>query len=292
MAVTADAKADGAAARGALRDEVARVTALLRSISDSQAPALGSWNIAEVAMHLSQAFVVVPGLARADLSEAYEVLPTGAGRDSGALIEDLWELGDVTTHGVKADVERDLQVIAGRIDERAAGFLGYIDNVQMPADDRPWLVEGVEVELATLVCHLLNETIVHGYDIGRAAGRKWPIQPAHAAMVLDGFLMPLIAILGPRTMVDQQKAAGLRACYDIRVRRGGRHFMVFDDGALSVEKPSDRAVDCHLSVDPAAFLLVAWGRTSQWRAIGRGQLLAWGRRPWLGPRLRSLMRNP
>jgi len=37
---------------------------------------------------------------------------------------------------------------------------------------------------------------------------------------------------------------------------------------------------------------VSWGRVSQWPAIGRGQLLAWGRRPWLGLKLRALLRNP
>ncbi|MDQ4031651.1 MAG: hypothetical protein M3332_05035 [Actinomycetota bacterium] len=52
----------------ALRDEVRRVTTLLRSIRDPEAPAVGQWNLAEVAMHLSQAWVVVPGLARQDLS--------------------------------------------------------------------------------------------------------------------------------------------------------------------------------------------------------------------------------
>ena len=61
---------------------------------------------------------------------------------------------------------------------------------------------------------------------------------------------------------------------------------------MSVEAPSARRVDCHLSVDPAAFLLVAWDRMSQWHAIPRGQLLAWGRRPWLGLRFRSLLRSP
>ena len=42
----------------------------------------------------------------------------------------------------------------------------------------------------------------------------------------------------------------------------------------------------------AAFLLVAWGRISQWGAIPKGQLLAWGRKPWLGVQLRSWLRNP
>src|SRR3712207_2700634 len=52
----------------ALRDEVRRVTTLMRSITDPGVPAVGQWNIAEVAMHLSQNWILVPGKARQDLS--------------------------------------------------------------------------------------------------------------------------------------------------------------------------------------------------------------------------------
>lgn len=65
-------------AQDALRDEVRRVTALLRSVRDPAAPEVGNWNLAGTAMHLSQVWLVVPGLAREDLSGIYEVMPGGA----------------------------------------------------------------------------------------------------------------------------------------------------------------------------------------------------------------------
>jgi hypothetical protein len=37
---------------------------------------------------------------------------------------------------------------------------------------------------------------------------------------------------------------------------------------------------------------VAWSRQSQWSAIAKGKLLAWGRKPWLGPRFKGLIWNP
>ena len=40
------------------------------------------------------------------------------------------------------------------------------------------------------------------------------------------------------------------------------------------------------------FLLVVYGRRSQWPGILRGQLRAWGRRPWLGPRFQRLFVRP
>lgn len=286
-----DRAAEWALAQSALADMVGRVASLLRSIAASTASGVGQWSMPEVAMHLSQAWLVVPGLARGDLSGVYAVLPSLSGNAGESLIGNLRELGDVTRMGVDADPERDLAVLADRIEGRAREF--FADAAGKAADEPcPWLVEGAVVPRSVLTCHLLNETIVHGYDIANAAGVAWPIDPSYASMVLSGFIVEVIKALDPRALVDQDKAAGVKATYDLRLRGGGRFGFVFDDGELHVCSPSPRRVDCHLSADPAAMLLVAWGRTSQWRAIARCQLLAWGIRPWLGVRFRSLIRNP
>lgn len=289
---------DWAEARRALAAEVGRVCALLRTRPDASVPALGSWDLGEVAMHLSQAFLFVTALARGERERTGDGAEQVTGdevpglerRPSGSLIADIGELGDVTTRSVRADAERDPLVLADRIEERAAAFLAEAETMSR-AERRSWIVDGVTVAVPTLTGHLLNETTVHGRDLALAAGRPWPIDRATAAMVVDGFLVPVLAALDPRAMVDQTRAAGVRAIYDVRVRGGARHRLAFDDGALRIgpAAPGQR-VDCHLSVDPAAFLLVAWGRISQWRAIARGQLLAWGPKPWLGPRLRAYIR--
>lgn len=283
---------DWARAQAALGDEVSRVVALLRSVRRPHAAAVGRWDLAEVAMHLSQAWLVVPGLARDDRSGADATIPSlgGAARRAG-VIGDLWDLGDATVVAVRSDPERDPKVLADRIELAATEYLASCSG-RSPHTTRPWLVEGVTVRLPTLTCHLLNETIVHGRDIALADGRRWSIDRSHAAMVFDGFLIPVMRALGPHAMVDQSRAADVRARYDVRIRGGGRYHFVFDDGALSIDEPSSRRVDCHLSVDPVAFLLVAWGRMAEWGPIATGRLMAWGRKPWLGARLRGLMRNP
>ncbi|MGQ0618220.1 MAG: hypothetical protein ACT4PW_14740, partial [Acidimicrobiia bacterium] len=220
----------------ALAEEVKRVTALLRTVRNPTAPATGQWNLAEVAVHLAQAWVVVPGLAADDLSEVYAALPQLEARADGSLIGDVWDLGRVTTDGVKGETERDLKVLADHIDQRAGAFLAGLHDGR-DQERHTWLVEGMTVALPTLIGHLLNETIVHGWDIARADGRRWTVSRAHAALVIDGFLIPVITSLGPRTMVDQNAAAGLRATFEVRVRGGGRHLFAFDDGALEVKKP-------------------------------------------------------
>ncbi|MGH9180114.1 MAG: SCP2 sterol-binding domain-containing protein, partial [Acidimicrobiales bacterium] len=190
-----------------------------------------------------------------------------------------------------ADDERNAEVLADRIAARAEEYFAL--SAGASADDRrAWLVEGAEVRLSALTCHLLNETIVHGWDIARGDGQCWDIPAAHAAMVFEGFLVPVLQALGPRDMVDQQVAAGLRATYELSLRGAGRHVWVFDDGALTIEAPSSRPVDCFISADPVALLLVTWGRQNQAPAIVKRQLVVSGPKAWLGPKFRSLMRNP
>jgi len=107
-----------------------------------------------------------------------------------------------------------------------------------------------------------------------------------------GFAFRALTAVDPRFPVDQEQAAGVRACFDIRVRRTGRVFLILDDGAMRIEPPSSRRVDCHLSAEPAALFLLIWSRTSEWPGVLSGRLALWGRRPWLGVRLPQMLRNP
>lgn len=274
----------------ALREQVRRVTTLLRSIDDPLPPAVGQWNLGEVAMHLSQVWGGVSGLARQDLTPFDGLVPSLTGVAGDAPLHNIGELGEMTVLAVKSDPERDPRVLAERIEAQAREYLSACVGAD-PQAPRPWMVQGVTVDQSMLTYHLLNETVMHGYDIAHAAGRRWKIDPVHAEMVVGRFLIPVMRALG-RTMVDAGTAAGLRATYDVRIRGGDRFHFIFKDGALSVEDPSPGPVDCHISADPVAFLMVAWARQSQWTAIATGKLLAWGRKPWLGPKFRGLMRNP
>jgi len=174
-----------------------------------------------------------------------------------------------------------------------ATFLTSMEEAATTSGDtsHAWLVQGTEMPLSALTCQLLSELTVHGLDLARAAGVPWPIDNGHAALILQGFVLPALHTLG-RDMVVQEKAGKARARFEVRLRGDGRSWLCFSDGSLAVEGSPQGPVDCHLSVDPATFLLVAWGRTSQWPAIARGQLLAWGRKPWLGMQMRSWLRNP
>jgi hypothetical protein len=92
--------------------------------------------------------------------------------------------------------------------------------------------------------------------------------------------------------VDTAATAGLHAAYELRVRGGPRFVVRFHDGAATVEPPAARPVDCWISADPTALLLLGYGRTGPWGPIARGRLVGGGRRPWLALRFKRLLRNP
>ena len=265
---------DPAEARAAVEVASVRLVALLRSATAPAAPALGEWDVTDVAVHVSHAIDAL----------------TATARGSDSVLDDVWDLSTLNGVLVRGESERSLPALADRIQASVAAFLAAV-GAAPPDGVRQWLVKGVEVPPTMLISQVLNELTVHGRDIAVAQGVPWPIQRSHAALILLGFLFPSLDALG-RVMVDQQAAARVDATYEVRLRGGGQAYLRFDSGDLSVGSDAPGPVDCHLSVDPETFLLVAWGRLGQWPAIGRGRLLAWGRRPWLGLKLRGMLRNP
>jgi uncharacterized protein (TIGR03083 family) len=268
--------------RGA--NEVAeRVAKLLRGVKDPGRPAIGEWNIAELACHV--AFVgegdtsVAKGLAPPP--EDWGDTATNLGPDAVTAFND---------NVLAADGERDLSVLADRIAAGTAAFREAVAGAN--GDDLVYWLGGVKMPLWTIASHLLSELELHGFDIARADGVKWSIDPAHAAVAFEFFAHFLSA--EPRTaagFINQPQAAGLNARIEVRLRGFSRAVFAIDDGVLTIEEPGERA-DCVVSADPVDLLLVSYNRKGMWGPILRGQLTAWGRRPWLAPRLTRLLRTP
>jgi hypothetical protein len=177
--------------------------------------------------------------------------------------------------------------LAGRIEERVDGFLaatsGRAGDEAVPT---PWYGPDVWLSVGTATGMLLAEQLVHGYDIATTGGRPWAISPADARLVIRAMtsMLPLVA--------KPEAAAGADASFDVRVRGGPRFVVRVRGGAVTIEDWAGQAVDCHLSADPVAFVMVAYGRAGQWGPIARGRLVAWGRRPWLALRFRALFFDP
>jgi hypothetical protein len=264
-----------AEAQVAVASMASRIASLIRSIPDPAAPALGAWDAGGLAAHLTHVFEVDRDLLN-DLPSPLEHLA------------DLWQL---TQAKVRDEAVCDPAALADRLESAAAAFLSVASGLN-GTEPRMW-VGGVKVTASALAGHIMNESMVHGLDLARATGQRWPITAADARMALLGFICPMYRSLGqPEFAVNQQRAAGLHAVYDVRVRGGGRLFFVFADGGLTIAEPSDRRVDCHLWADARAIMLLAWHRTGLARPVLQGRVIPWGRRPWLAFRLPGLLQLP
>jgi len=252
-----------------------RAADLIRAVPDRSVPTLGSWTAGQLAAHMTHVFEV-------DLDLINEV---------PSPLVDLDALAELTGTLVRDDQVDDLGALAARIEAAAEAFLAVTAKVDGHAP-RDWL-GGARVTASVLACHIVSESLIHGLDLSRAAGLGWPVERTHADLAFEGFICPMYRALGrPCFAVHPGRAAGLRATYDVRIRGGGRVFLVFADGGLTIEEPSDRKVDCHLSIDPRALVMLAWHRTGLASPMLKGQIMAWGRRPWLAPRLPGLIRTP
>jgi uncharacterized protein (TIGR03083 family) len=270
-----------AAARAALPAAAERTVELVRSIPDSATPMPGSdWTVGEAAAHLA-----VVARAFAATTAGRPVGPAGVAPD----LDDFHErLAQVNARAVAAAQTGDPGRLGDRLGDGIAAFLRAV--AERPGEDlveTPWYGRGVRCRLDTLTCLAIGEVVVHGYDIARALRRRWPIDPEHARLAVAGVFPAMIPLT-----VDTAATAGLHAAYELRIRGGPRFVVRFRDGAASVEPSAGGPVDCWISADPTAFLLLGYGRTGPWGPIARGRLAAGGRRPWLALRYQRLLHNP
>jgi uncharacterized protein (TIGR03083 family) len=183
--------------------------------------------------------------------------------------------------------DQELAALADRVEAAVGGLLAAAERHQ-PDLDVPWHA-GLPMPLSTVLAVACGECLMHGRDIARAAGRRWPVPADWARTVFLG-LLPVVP-----HYLRAERARGRPARYDIRLRgeHAARAVFTIEDGVLTVGTPAaGQRADCHLSADPWAFLLVLYGRTGPLKPALAGRILAWGRRPWLALTLPARFRRP
>jgi uncharacterized protein (TIGR03083 family) len=256
------------ATRTALDAVGRRLVGLLAAVPDPQAPTRRlAWTLGETSLHIAD------GPAR------YADFARGRARPEPTI-----DTGTIFAQNMAAQPERAPGVLARRLETNTGRYLA--ETAELPATHPVPFYGGLTIELAAQSAILLGEFVVHGYDVARSLGRPWPIEAAHARLIVAG----VTAVL-PR-YVDPTSAAGHTATYQVRLRGGPRFQVRFDRGTATVGPSQPGAADCRLTADPVTFLLAMYWRRSQWPGILRGQLRAWGPRPWLGPRFQGLFLRP
>ena len=250
-----------ATACGAVADVLPRFTELLRRNAAVTRTAVGSWTLPEVACHVSHVVEKdTDALLRRPLPHV-ELSPAAVS---------VWTDAMLTN-----DPERDVHALADRIDALGSAFLAI--GTSPPTEPVTW-VGGTQLAPSAVACHLLEELLVHGFDVARAARQRWRIEPSYAALAITGAAVPIIAA-SPQSWVRPNSDPRVRARVEIRLRGHQRFAMVLDNGLTVELPPASTSADAYVSAAPEQLLLVMLGRRSHWRALLGGGVIAWGRRP-------------
>lgn len=246
-------------------DVTAQLAGMVRPLADTQAPIAGwNWDVGEMASHL-----VTSGRVLADLASGASTFYAEGTKES---------LAAANASKLREFTEREGGRLADHMEEATRGFLA---SVAARSGEQISPTPMGDMDMATLTSYMLTHTIIHGYPLGQALGTPLALTAEYVELTLPFLLTAM------RTVLDPERVTGLTATFLIHLRGGGPRLRVsFEDGALDVEAlapgaPSPRPVSCHISAEPVAFFLVAMGLKSQWVAIARGRMMAWGTRAWL-----------
>jgi len=164
----------------ALRRAAAATGELLGSISDSRAdvPVPGlAWSVAETAAHLvallRQSAAFTSG-ARDGAAERAALPPSGGIGERMALgnARELDRLGERWIPVLRRLLESSVDEYATLITGRGDG--DPVETLSGPEDP------------AAMTAALVGEQLVHGFDLARAVGRRWTIDPCAARLTLSG----------------------------------------------------------------------------------------------------------
>jgi uncharacterized protein (TIGR03083 family) len=269
---------DREAARAAISAAAGRFTALLRETDDIERPAAGTdWTVAETAAHVSCVLAGFSAAIAGDLPVLNYLeadFPTRVAATNAATIATV----DHTDGGRLAEL---ITAGAQRFRELVAAADPEMER------ETPWYGPGRTRTPDCLTALALSELTVHGHDIATGTGRPWPISAEHAKLIV-GTVCPEMSPL----VVRPEAARGAPVTYEVRLRGNGPHYVIrIADGTAEV-RAAGGPVDCVISADPVTFLLVSYGRMPLGRALLRGRMLAWGRRPWLSLRFKEMFLNP
>lgn len=275
---------DLTAARTLVPELAARAARVIEGIGDPKTSSpLPGWNAADVAVHLGMACTAYA----AATTEGLDPKRWGAFVPEHPDLQQRVAVLNATTLSLAAPDA--YLAVPGQIRHSAASLAEALRD-RDPGEECPipWFGADTPLSLAAVVGLFLSETVLHTLDVARATGQTWTIPPAVARLIISLAYLDTM----PRTL-DTARAGTMKASVRIHVR-GGVTFGVDVDGPRVETRrdPAPGPAGCRISVDPVAFVLVASGRTTMARQVAAGRMVAYGRKPWLGPRIAGLFVHP
>jgi uncharacterized protein (TIGR03083 family) len=274
------------AVRDAFDAESGRVAQRLRTARQLGTPVPGlAWTVGQLAAHLCTVYQSFAATMRGEFAataldgvvEPDRPLPETIAA-ANAFAVDLFHFADPAA-------------AADALGRAAADLLAALDEAPDPLPEcpAPWYGPGRTRTVGTLASLAVSETLVHGYDLARAVSGKGKALPSvsSAALVAPTVMSEMFPLL-----LDAERADGFRASYEIRVRGGSAFVMRIDDGTVRTAPAEGQEVDCVISLNACSALMIGYARQSVGHALLTGGTFAFGRRPWLGLRMRGLFLTP
>jgi len=260
----------------ALQQTAVRNARLWRRVSDYDVPVPGlKWTAAETAAHLV-----------GDLRDYTEVLTRyarGYVTHPQLSVDSPSRMSAVVNARHLLDVpERNLHRLSVQLENAVAAYVSVAATVEAGV---PMLTpNGLVIDAATMTGLLLAEQLIHGLDIARACERDWTIERHEALLAV-----PAVLAVAPEYLRPDQ--AQQQISFEIRLRGGAAYRFAVLNGSATLDA-AGAPVDCVITADPAAFLMVGFGRLPQRAAALRGKMWASGRRPWCAITFGSLLSHP
>ncbi|MCW3817266.1 maleylpyruvate isomerase N-terminal domain-containing protein [Micromonospora sp. DR5-3] len=173
---------------------------------------------------------------------------------------------------------------------------GDVDRLLARCADRgpdevvPWLGDA-RVPLAGLLAHLVNELLVHGHDIARAARRPWTLPPRDAALFLELFMAGVVRHGYGRLLDGVNPPRRPRIVVRFTSAWSAPLTLTMDHGRVRFAEPAERP-DVTIRFHPPTLNLMMFGRVSRARAVLTGRVRIGGPRPWLLPSFLRVFRTP
>lgn len=279
-----DTAADYAAARSAIPALAEKTAALVAGIQDPEARSwLAPWTVGEVAVHLANVYLMHVSTTTDEFGDWVDDI---ADRDD--LRGRLADLNDTMLDLITPE---ELPKVPDMMIERAHALLVATED-RDPDEmcSSPWFGEGDQVTLSTIIGLFLSESLLHGVDIARGSNQEWHVDPELARLAVSLVFPPMMI-----KTINPAVARGLTADLRFHVRGGPTIGVKLTDGDLTVTRdPADGEgrPDCHLSLDPVAFLLTTSQRVGRARQIALGRMVAYGRKPQLALKAMNLFIYP
>ena len=278
---------DREAVSQAFAKESERVVGLVRGCRDLGQPVPGlAWTVGQLVAHLTAVYLAFGETMRGGYQDPELVSAVSrVGKDEGLPAT----IAAANEYAVGALTAADARTAADGLAAQASTFLEALAAEHELTRElaTPWYGHGATRGVGVLASLVVTESLIHGRDLARAVGADPKMSQSSAAAATPTVMSAMLPLL-----LDQAKAKGLRADYELRLRGGQRFVVRIAEGKAECFEAGAREVDCMITLDPRAALLIGFGRRSLARATLAGGVLAGGRKPWLGLRFPSLFATP